>query len=73
MDDSQYSENTKKWIGCANHTLQLALLILDKDTNFSKTVDDVVAIMRKIKIKPLASREFRTKTRRSIILPAPTR
>jgi nitrogenase subunit NifH len=42
------SGSDKKWIGCANHTLQSALKVLDNDSVFLKTVTDVVTILRQI-------------------------
>jgi len=73
MEATQSVSSNKKWIGCANHTLQLALKVLDKDEKFSKIMDDIVKILRKIKTTPSAHNEFRTQTQRSIVLPVVTR
>lgn len=39
---------TSKWVGCANHNLQLTLKILDKDEKFKKLHKDIKAILTSI-------------------------
>jgi len=73
VNDSQSLSSNKKWIGCANHNLQLALKILDKEQQFSKIADQIIEILRKIKASPSAHIEFRNRTGRSIVLPIVTR
>lgn len=36
-EDIESETLTGKWIGCANHTLQLTLKILDKDTKLKRS------------------------------------
>jgi hypothetical protein len=74
MELSSTSTNSKKWIGCANHNLQLALKVLDKDQKFSKSVKHIVELLRKIRSTPTALNEFRNKSSKtSIVLPVATR
>lgn len=74
MDLRSQSTNNAKWIGCANHNLQLALKVLDGNQKFSKVVKNVLVILRKVKGTPTALNEFRSQSgRKSIVLPVATR
>jgi len=82
MEESQSSTNNQKWLGCANHILQLALKILNVDpkktaptavVKFSETMDGILEIVRKIRRSSSARNEFYSQTGRSIVLPVATR
>lgn len=74
MELSSTSTNNKKWIGCANHNLQLALKVLDNDQKFSKLAKRIVKLLRKVKSTPTALNEFRSQSSlTSIVLPVATR
>jgi hypothetical protein len=64
---------TSKWTGCANHTLQLPLKILEKDAKFVKIRNAIVDILRTIRRSSIALQKLRELTNLSIILPIATR
>jgi len=72
-DDEDEGRTTDKWIGCANHTLQLALKILDSNSKFSNTLSVVTRTLSHIRKSANAVRDFSELTNRCIKLPNATR
>jgi hypothetical protein len=64
---------TSKWLGCANHTLQLALKSLDANEKFLDISAGICGILRGIARSSVATRNFRALNNRSIVLPNATR
>jgi len=73
IEESQSVGVTKKWIRCANHTLQLALKVLDKDSKFAEVHSGIVKILSSISRSPLATRDLRSSANRSVVLPCVVR
>lgn len=72
LDETDFrndSRLTGKWIGCANHKLQLVLKILDNDSEFSSFLRAVVKVLSSIRRSSNAVRDFYDLTKRCIVLP----
>lgn len=72
-DSTTTTAPTSKWIGCANHTFQLALKVLDKDEVFASKCSLIIGILRSFARSSIAVQDLRNLTNRSIVLPNITR
>lgn len=64
---------TAKWLGCANHTLQLALKVLSEEAEFKDPMNSIVKTLKSIRKSTNAVRDFNELTNRSVKLPVVTR
>lgn len=72
-DEDITQRPTAKWMGCANHTLQLALKTLELDSKFNSILSAVTHVLSSIRKSPNAVRDFASLANRSIVLPNNTR
>lgn len=72
LDDTDDTLTTK-WMGCANHTLQLVLDLLDKDNAFRALRKAVIGTLVEIRRSSNAVRDFYDLTGRCVKIPVETR
>lgn len=72
-NDTENHQTTAKWIGCANHLLQLVLKVLDLDTTFNSILSAITYILATIRKSSNAVRDFTDLAGCCVVLPNNTR
>lgn len=71
--DEEDTRLTAKWLGCADHKLQLVLKVLDSDNKFVLISSAIFYVLSTIRKSSNAVRDFTELANRTIVLPNETR